>query len=242
MLGVATVVCCVAGVAGDMAQDWKVGHNLGGTPWRMEVGESLSGFARNAEQFRARGGVSTYFADTTSIAFFLDVGGQDTYWGDLENDTHWLDPPDSPNWNDRNFSVGVDRAEGHGGQPPSQEAKAILRIATPVLKFRATRDGRRVTGDAMEMRGGIGYVEEWANPRLVRDAHLGSIWEGAGNVVAIDVVQRAIRRHACHEPFIAAVRAKLDDASDVPDAHRNALREVLENAGRHRAVQQLPHG
>lgn len=38
VLGVATVVCCVAGVAGDMAQDWKVGFNLGGTPWRMEVG------------------------------------------------------------------------------------------------------------------------------------------------------------------------------------------------------------
>ncbi len=38
VLGVATVVCCVAGVAGDMAQDWKVGHNLGGTPWRMEIG------------------------------------------------------------------------------------------------------------------------------------------------------------------------------------------------------------
>jgi putative OPT family oligopeptide transporter len=38
LLGVATVVCCVAGVAGDMAQDWKVGYNLGGTPWRMEIG------------------------------------------------------------------------------------------------------------------------------------------------------------------------------------------------------------
>lgn len=38
VLGVATVVCCVAGVAGDMAQDWKVGYMLGGTPWRMEIG------------------------------------------------------------------------------------------------------------------------------------------------------------------------------------------------------------
>jgi OPT family oligopeptide transporter len=38
VLGVATVICCVAGVAGDMIQDWKVGHNLGGTPWRMEIG------------------------------------------------------------------------------------------------------------------------------------------------------------------------------------------------------------
>jgi hypothetical protein len=70
------------------------------------------GFARNDERFRARGGVSTYFADTTSIGLFLDVGGEDTYWGDLANDSHWLDAPDSPNWRDRNFSVGVDRASG----------------------------------------------------------------------------------------------------------------------------------
>ena len=39
VLGVASVVCCVAGVAGDMMQDLKVGHILGGTPWRMQVGE-----------------------------------------------------------------------------------------------------------------------------------------------------------------------------------------------------------
>ena len=39
VLGVAGVVCCAAGIAGDMLQDLKVGHILGGTPWRMEVGE-----------------------------------------------------------------------------------------------------------------------------------------------------------------------------------------------------------
>jgi len=39
VLGVAGVVCCTAGVAGDMMQDFKVGHILGGTPWRMQVGE-----------------------------------------------------------------------------------------------------------------------------------------------------------------------------------------------------------
>ena len=38
VLGVAAVICCVAGVAGDMIQDWKVGHILGGTPWRMQIG------------------------------------------------------------------------------------------------------------------------------------------------------------------------------------------------------------
>jgi len=41
VLGVAGVVCCAAGVAGDMMQDFKVGHILGGTPWRMEVGEII---------------------------------------------------------------------------------------------------------------------------------------------------------------------------------------------------------
>ena len=70
------------------------------------------GFAKNAEGFRARGGVGTYFADTTSLGLFLDVGGKDKYWGDLKDNQTWLDPEDSPNWADRNFSVGVDRAEG----------------------------------------------------------------------------------------------------------------------------------
>ncbi len=41
VLGVAGVVCCAAGIAGDMTQDLKVGHILGGTPWRMEVGEII---------------------------------------------------------------------------------------------------------------------------------------------------------------------------------------------------------
>lgn len=41
VLGVAGVVCCAAGIAGDMIQDLKVGHILGGTPWKMEVGEII---------------------------------------------------------------------------------------------------------------------------------------------------------------------------------------------------------
>ena len=44
VLGVAGVVCCAAGIAGDMMQDLKVGHLLGGTPWRMEVGELIGVF------------------------------------------------------------------------------------------------------------------------------------------------------------------------------------------------------
>jgi len=72
-------------------------------------------------------------------------------------------------------------------------AYPLLRILTPLLKFRACRDARRVTGDAMEVRGGCGYIEEFSDARLLRDAHLGSIWEGTSNVVALDVMRAANR-------------------------------------------------
>jgi len=86
--------------------------DLGGNDVYQTKRVPRPGYAMNSEGFRAREGVGTYFADTTSVGLFLDIGGEDTYWGDLKNNTHWLDPPDSPNWADRNFSVGVDRAEG----------------------------------------------------------------------------------------------------------------------------------
>ncbi len=83
-------------------------------------------------------------------------------------------------------------------------AYALLRILTPLLKFRACRDARRVTGDAMEVRGGCGYIEEWPDARLLRDAHLGSIWEGTSNVVALDVLRAAAR-----EGSLEALRAHI---------------------------------
>jgi len=81
----------------------------------------------------------------------------------------------------------------HAADAGDATAYSLVRVLTPLIKFRACRDARKVTGDAMEVRGGCGYIEEWADPRLVRDAHLGSIWEGTSNIVALDVM-RAIRR------------------------------------------------
>lgn len=69
----------------------------------------------------------------------------------------------------------------------------VLRILTPLIKFRTCRDARKVAGDAMEVRGGCGYIEEFSDARVLRDSHLGSIWEGTSNIVALDVM-RAARR------------------------------------------------
>jgi alkylation response protein AidB-like acyl-CoA dehydrogenase len=119
----------------------------------------------------------------------------------------------------------LDRAEAG-----SQDAAALLRILTPTLKFRATRDARKVCGDALEMRGGIGYIEEFATARLLRDAHLGSIWEGTGNIVALDALKRAVGRHGADAALAADLHARLDDSANVPQAWRDRLRELADRA------------
>lgn len=107
-------------------------------------------------------------------------------------------------------------------------AYALLRILTPMIKFRACRDARKVTGDAMEVRGGCGYIEEWSDPRLVRDAHLGSIWEGTSNIVALDVI-RAIRREGSLPVLQQHLHGLLDQARLVP-GYRQALEAALASA------------
>jgi alkylation response protein AidB-like acyl-CoA dehydrogenase len=122
----------------------------------------------------------------------------------------------------------LDRAEAG-----SQDAAALLRILTPTLKFRATRDARKVCGDALEMRGGIGYIEEFATSRLLRDAHLGSIWEGTGNIVALDALdalERAVGRHGADAALAADLHARLDDSVNVPQAWRGRLRDLTDRA------------
>ena len=109
-----------------------------------------------------------------------------------------------------------------------ERAYALARIMTPLIKFRACRDARRVAGDAMEVRGGCGYIEEWSDPRIVRDAHLGSIWEGTSNIVALDVV-RAIRREGSL-PVLRAHCEGLLSESDLGEALRARLRGALERA------------
>jgi len=104
---------------------------------------------------------------------------------------------------------------------------ALARIMTPLIKFRACRDARQVTGDAMEVRGGCGYIEEWSDPRLVRDAHLGSIWEGTSNIVALDVI-RAIRRENALPALRAHVDALLADGEPMDDALRARVDDAVE--------------
>ncbi len=108
----------------------------------------------------------------------------------------------------------------------SRPAEDCLRILTPLLKFRACRDNIPVATGAMEVRGGNGYIEEWVHARLVRDAHIGVLWEGTSNINALDIVARAVGKSGTHRTLALALtnllnHARLDPRRvPGPSAHR----------------------
>ncbi|MEZ5892105.1 MAG: acyl-CoA dehydrogenase family protein [Parvularculaceae bacterium] len=98
---------------------------------------------------------------------------------------------------------------------------AFLRLATPIAKYWVCKRQPGVVYEALECHGGAGFVEEGPMPRLFRQSPLNAIWEGSGNVIALDIL-RAIGR----EPdSLEAVRAELSAAKGA-NAHldRHLLR------------------
>ncbi|MGP8298052.1 acyl-CoA dehydrogenase family protein [Streptomyces inhibens] len=75
----------------------------------------------------------------------------------------------------------------------TEQDQHFLRLAIPTAKYWVTKRCTPAVAEALECLGGNGYVEESGLPRLLREAPLNSIWEGSGNVQALDVL-RALRR------------------------------------------------
>jgi acyl-CoA dehydrogenase len=112
----------------------------------------------------------------------------------------------------------------------STDAQSLVRILTPLRKFRACRDNIPVATGAMEVRGGNGYIEEWVHARLVRDAHIGVLWEGTSNINALDIVQRAVGKSGAHRILGAALKRRLDEAASLPAGFRDRLKLALDRA------------
>jgi putative acyl-CoA dehydrogenase len=85
-----------------------------------------------------------------------------------------------------------------------QEA-AFRRIALAVTKYWVCKRVPVHAGEALECLGGNGYVEESGLPRLYREAPLQSIWEGSGNVAALDALRALAREPQTAEAFFAEV-------------------------------------
>ena len=88
-------------------------------------------------------------------------------------------------------ATGAVGAAEAGGE--SAVERAWRRIVTPAAKFWVCKRALAFTGEAMEVWGGNGYVEEGPMARFYREAPVNSIWEGSGNVMCLDVLRAAER-------------------------------------------------
>jgi putative acyl-CoA dehydrogenase len=107
----------------------------------------------------------------------------------------------------------VDRAT----RGDSAEA-AFRRVGLAVTKYWLCKRWSTHAAESLECLGGNGYVEESGMPRLYREAPLVSIWEGSGNVAALDTLRAMVREPAAIESFFGELElatggdARYDDA------------------------------
>jgi acyl-CoA dehydrogenase len=137
----------------------------------------------------------------------------------------------------------LDRADGGDA-----EAAGALRMLTPLFKGYFTERARMSATDAMEIRGGNGFIEDWPDARMLRDVSVHAIWEGSGNVIALDVLRALNRGAAPH--FLGDLERRAEAVAEGgPSAPLSAplLREIRDLAatldalaGADAAAQQLP--
>jgi putative acyl-CoA dehydrogenase len=104
---------------------------------------------------------------------------------------------------------------------------AFLRLAGAAAKFWVCKRTPGVVAEAMEVLGGNGYVEESGLPRLYRQSPLNSIWEGSGNVIALDVL-RAMGRSS---DTLAAVTAEIELARGADPRFDDAVKRLSTELG-----------
>jgi putative acyl-CoA dehydrogenase len=111
-----------------------------------------------------------------------------------------------------------------------EEAALLRRIGVAAAKYHVCKTTVGVVAEALECIGGNGYVEESGMPRLYRETPLNSIWEGSGNVNALDVVRILTRTPEA----LDALTSEIDRAAGADrrlDRHAARLKEGLRGRG-----------
>jgi putative acyl-CoA dehydrogenase len=104
--------------------------------------------------------------------------------------------------------------------------QAFQRLATTVAKFHVCKTTPALVAEALECLGGNGYVEESVLPRLFRESPLNSLWEGAGNVNALDLWRAATREPESVDALLAEIELAADADARL-DAAAKRLRDEL---------------
>ncbi|MFF5367040.1 acyl-CoA dehydrogenase family protein [Streptomyces sp. NPDC013187] len=112
-----------------------------------------------------------------------------------------------------------------------EQERALLRIAVPAAKYWVTKRCPPVAVEAAECLGGNGYVEESQMPRLVRESPLNSIWEGAGNVQALDVLRALQREPGALDAYLREVGQARGADHRLDGAIKSLLTELADLEG-----------
>jgi len=103
------------------------------------------------------------------------------------------------------------------------------RFLIHLAKNRTAEHAAAMTSLAMELFGGLGFLEEYAVARWHREALITPIWEGPSNIQALDFLE-SIQKHRAHEPFLEDILPRLDAArGEVPRLARKAAEEAIES-------------
>ena len=111
--------------------------------------------------------------------------------------------------------------------PYSARAAALRRIGTAIGKYYVCKRAPLVVGEALECLGGNGYVEESIMPRYYREAPLNSIWEGSGNINALDVLRILQKQPEALDALYAELEPALRDTR-VASAARMLREEIAD--------------
>ena len=98
-------------------------------------------------------------------------------------------------------------AKGFDDAATDEQAKIFTRIATAIGKFWICKRSVFAVGEALEILGGNGYVEESVLPRLYRDIPVNSIWEGSGNVQCLDVLRSINKEKSSIEILLYEIKS-----------------------------------
>lgn len=121
--------------------------------------------------------------------------------------------------------TGLRLARAHDADVDDQE-RAFRRLATAVSKYWVCKRGPEHAYEAMECLGGNGYIEDFAVGRRYREQPVMAIWEGSGNVIALDVVRAITREPETVAAFLAEV-SLADGVDPVFDAYLAQTRTML---------------
>ncbi|MCX4642357.1 MULTISPECIES: acyl-CoA dehydrogenase family protein [unclassified Streptomyces] len=113
----------------------------------------------------------------------------------------------------------------------SEQERAFLRIAVPAAKYWVTKRCTPMAAEALECLGGNGYVEESGMPRLLRESPLNSIWEGSGNVQALDVLRALQREPQALNAFLQEVGRTRGADHRLDGAIKDLLTELADLEG-----------